>query len=356
MTQRHIAFAVPGDLTTLTGGYIYDRRLMTELRALGWTVDHIALPDGFPNPSAQQMAEALGMLQDVPSDCPVIIDGLAFGALDTGGVAQIKAPIIALVHHPLAKESGLSTAQARALWDMERQNLSHAAHILVPSPHTGDILTSEYDVAADKITIAKPGIDQATGPSTPVDPPLILSVGIQLPRKGHDVLLKALAEIKDLDWKAVIVGAPLDAGFAQELQDLRTTLDLTDRVELAGQVSQEALKDIYQTAGLFALATRYEGYGIVFDEALVHGLPIVSCHAGAVSDTVPAGAGHLVAPDDPQAFGAALRLLLSDEERRQVCAAASKKAGAALLGWDQTARVVAKAIQQKTNCAEQIAQ
>jgi len=73
MTKPHIAFAVPGEITTLTGGYIYDRRVMHELRDLGWTVDHIALPAGFPNPSPQQMRAALDLLQAIPADRPVII-------------------------------------------------------------------------------------------------------------------------------------------------------------------------------------------------------------------------------------------------------------------------------------------
>jgi len=116
MTKPHIAFAVPGKITTLTGGYIYDRRVMHELRDLGWTVDHIALPAGFPDPSPQQMRTALDLLQAIPADRPVIIDGLAYGALDPTGVAKIKAPIVALVHHPLARQS------AGRIWRRSHQN------------------------------------------------------------------------------------------------------------------------------------------------------------------------------------------------------------------------------------------
>jgi Arc/MetJ family transcription regulator len=97
-----------------------------------------------------------------------------------------------------------------------------------------------------------------------VSPPLILSVGIQHPRKGHDVLLKALARLTDLDWTAVIVGKPYDPEHAAELARLHSELGLGRRVRLAGYVPDAELAELYAAASIFALATRYEGYGLVF--------------------------------------------------------------------------------------------
>ncbi len=344
MMGHQAALAVPGDLSTLTGGYIYDRRLLHELRKLGLEVTHIELPASFPDPSAVDMAESISRLQAVKQNCPVIIDGLAFGALDTIGVKTLRAPIVALIHHPLAKESGLSLERQRILFETERSNLQFASHVIVPSPHTAKILISEYDVPENKITIARPGTDRPVKNTTIIDPPLILSVGIQLRRKGHDVLLEALARIVDLDWQAVIVGAPLDKRYAQDLRSLCTSLHLDQRVNIAGQVNKEALSKLYRSAGLFALATRFEGYGIVFDEALVHGIPIVSCQTGAVPDTVPSSAACLVPPEQPEAFAMALRKILSDPQLRAKLATASLEAGRMLPGWVDTAQIAAAAL------------
>lgn len=350
MTSRQTALAVPGDLSTLTGGYIYDRRLLHELRSLGHDVLHIELPSSFPNPTPVDMAESFRLLQAVKHDCPIIIDGLAFGALDTSGVKKLPMPLIALIHHPLAKESGLSHERQRVLYETERSNLENAAHVIVPSPHTAEILIAEYAVAKAKITIARPGTDRPEQPLRRINPPLILSVGIQLPRKGHDILLKALAMIVDLDWQAIIVGSALDKKYAQDLLSLRASLELEKRVTFAGQIDSTALSQLYRSAGLFALATRFEGYGIVFDEALVHGLPIVSCQTGAVPDTVPSSAGLLVPAGQPGAFADALRKLLSDSNVQTKLAKAALDAGHGLPGWVDTAQITSTALSAIKSC------
>jgi glycosyltransferase involved in cell wall biosynthesis len=111
-------------------------------------------------------------------------------------------------------------------------------------------------------------------------------------------------------------------------------------------VTAEQLSDLYRAAGLFALATRYEGYGIVFDEALAHGLPIVSCRTGAVPETVPPEAGLLVPNEDPPAFAAALRRVLGEPGTRARLAAAARAAGAGLPPWSQVAETAAGVLRQ----------
>lgn len=333
------AFAVPGSLETMTGGYFYDRRLVESLRLSGHDIRVITLPEGFPDPGPEAMAVALSQLRVLPADQPVIVDGLAFGAMPTKEVAQIAAPIIALVHHPLALETGLDAALAARLRGREQANLRLARQLIVPSPHTKAVLVSEYGVPEGKVTVLLPGIDRVPpGVTAQAMPPLILSVGILHPRKGHDVLIAALGRVRDLDWQAVIVGNPWDTAHVADLQRLIAQSDLAGRIRLAGAVDTVARDRFYAEATVFALATRYEGYGIVFNEALVHGLPIVTCRTGAVPDTVPAAAGLLVGVEDPHAFALALRQILEDPHLRARMAAAALSAGAALPGWDDVAR------------------
>ncbi|MBC7181493.1 MAG: glycosyltransferase family 4 protein, partial [Roseovarius sp.] len=309
-----MAFAVPGDLETTTGGYLYDRRLAEALRARGLGVRHLRLGDSFPHPDARDMADALAQLGALPCDCPALVDGLAYGALDPEGVARLSAPMVALVHHPLALEPGLSAAQAQAMAARERANLAQARHIVVTSGHIGGLLRETYGVAPERISVARPGFVAPNLRPVPEVPPLILSVGLLARRKGHDVLLRALARITDLAWRAVIVGRLHEPETVAALHALRADLGLGDWVEIAGEISQPALEALYGRATVFALATRYEGYGIVFDEAMGHGLPIISTQAGAVPETVAPGAGILVPPEDDAAFGAALRRMLSEPQ------------------------------------------
>jgi glycosyltransferase involved in cell wall biosynthesis len=346
MTLRPAAFAIPGDINTLTGGYIYERHLLAGLRAQGRDVAHIELGSSFPNPTQGDMEDAEMRLTAVDPDRPVILDGLVFGSIDTGLLNRMAAPIVAMIHHPLAHESGLDAAWRDHLYRTERDNLSHAAHVLVPSPHTAALLSSDYGVSSDRITIARPGTVQPNVQTAPTDPPLILSVGIQHPRKGHDILLRALALLADRDWQAVIVGGRYDTAHAAELEQLHAQLGLAGRVRFAGRVDEGALAWLYGQAAIFALATRYEGYGIVFDEAMAHGLPIVSCQTGAVPDTVAEGAGMLVEPENPEAFADALGELLVDRGLRAQMATAAGRAGAALLGWGHAAQVAGVVLDQ----------
>lgn len=342
--MRRAAFAIPGDINQKTGGYIYEKSLLLALREQGRAVAHVELPGTFPDPSEAEMAETVQTLADLPADEPLILDGLVYGSIDTGGLARVEAPLVAMIHHPLGLETGLPPARARELLQREAANLTLAAHVVVTSPHTKRLLVAELGVDEGAISIALPGFAPPDPRRAPLDPPLILAVGLIAARKGHDVLIDALARITDLPWQAQIVGGIHDAGVMAALTAQLDRLGLGPRLRFRGKMEEGDLATLYTQATVFALATRYEGYGMVLSEAQLFGLPIVTCATGAVPETVPQGAGILVPVDDAAAFGDALRRLLTDAPARAAMAGVSTAAGHALPRWSDTAAVMGRVL------------
>jgi glycosyltransferase involved in cell wall biosynthesis len=342
MERMAAAFAIPGDIATWTGGYVYERRLLESLPEVGQPMEFVPLLPSWPYPTAMAAADAAARLMALPAERALILDGLVFGSIDTALLARLRCPVVAMLHHPLGLEAGLPADVANALIERERANLALTAHVVVTSEHTREIYIADFGVPADRITVALPGFDRPApaAPQPPAAPPLILSVGIICARKGHDVLLQALARIKDLDWQAAIVGLTHDETVRQALLALRADLGLEGRVRFTGVIPAAELQGLWQSATLFALATRYEGYGLALSEAQMHGLPVVSCRVGAVPQTVPEGTGLLTPPDDPVAFADALRAVLGDAQMRARLTAASSAYGAALPRWTDTAAIM----------------
>jgi glycosyltransferase involved in cell wall biosynthesis len=345
---RRVAFAVPGDLATPTGGYAYDRRMIAELQRLGWQVDVVGLGDGFPTPTAAQRSFAETALATVPGRHPVLIDGLALGVLpEAAHAVRAQRPLIALVHHPLALETGVSADEAEMLRASERAALAAASAVIVTSAPTARLLTADYGVSQDRITIARPGTDRAPIARRGADGPVrLVSVGAVVPRKGFDVLIAALATLADLPWRLTIAGdrtrdpvaaARLDADIARH--------NFGKRVELLGALPQERMPALYAGGDVFVLASRFEGYGMAYAEAIAHGLPVIGTTGGATPQTVAPGAGILVPPDDVTALAGALRRIVADRGERERFAKGARAAAAALPTWEDSAKLLAGAIE-----------
>lgn len=341
MTQA--VFAIPGDKDRRTGGFIYEARVLDELNALGCMTAHLQLPGSFPDPTPEDMAQTLAALCAVPPEQPIILDGLVFGAIDPKGLSQVRAPVIAMIHHPLGLETGLPKTRAAFLLQNEAAALRHVGHVIVPSPETARVLCRDFGADPNRITVAPPGFDRAEVNPHPIDPPLILSVGLLAPRKGHDTLIEALAQLTALPWTLEIAGKEHDPDYAATLHRQVEAQGLTGRITFAGELSEEALRARFNAASLFALATRYEGYGMVLSEAMLYGLPVISCSVGAVPDTV-GDAAILVPPDDPVRLAQALHQVLSQSEEGRRLARLSKEKAAALPHWHETAAIFSEVI------------
>jgi glycosyltransferase involved in cell wall biosynthesis len=329
LVVKAAAFAVPGDLATPTGGYAYDRRIVAELEELGWQIDVIDLGDGFPRPSAQAVDAARALLTRVPKGRPIVIDGLAFGVIpELAADLSHTHPLIALIHHPLALESGISASEADHFRRRERGALACTYNVVVTSPSTARLLTADFGVSSEFITVVLPGTERRSPARGSSDGRVsLLSVGSVVPRKGYDVLVTALGGLKDLPWRLTIAGdRGRDPAAAFWLDTTIRRLGLGAQVDLLGAVADEQLTALYDAADLFVLASRFEGYGMAFAEAVAHGLPVIGTMAGAIPETVPADAGILVPPDDVEALAGALRHLIENPHERGRLAAGARAA------------------------------
>jgi len=324
---------------------------MSELRRLGWEVDVVGLGDGFPTPTAAEKANAEALLQAADGAHPIVIDGLAFGALpEVAASLHRSRPVVALIHHPLALETGLATAQSDQLALSERAALASTQCVVATSRWTADLLIEHFGVPRERIVVVSPGTDQAPPSASSGDGPLrLISVGAIVPRKGFDALVEALVPLTRLRWHLVIVGdRQRDTAAAARLDSLIARHGLERRIDCLGTVSADRLAQLYGGADVFVLASRFEGYGMAFAEALAHGLPIVGTTGGATPQIVPAAAGRLVAPGDVPALSDALRELIEDKDRRRALGAAARLAAMSLPAWSAAGKTFSDLLSRLT--------
>jgi len=339
-----IVFAIPGDLSLPTGGYAYDRRVLAEWDETGVPSRHLALPGGFPEPGEAELAAAANALLMQPYDNVLLVDGLAYGAFPESLAAGLAGRVVALVHHPLGLETGLTHDQAEAFIRRETAALRHAAAVIVTSAATKRLLAGDFGVPAEAITIAEPGVDPAgRAAGSDSDATALLAVGSLVPRKGYDVLIAALEGLAERPWTLSIVGSPERApATAAALRAQVDAAGLNGRIDFAGVLTQDELEAAYGKADLFVMPSLFEGYGMVLTEALARGLPILTTTGGAAAETVPDAASVKVPPGDVQALRAGLARLLGDEAARRALAEAAWNAAEALPRWRRTATIIAE--------------
>ena len=343
--MTRLLFAIPGDLSSLTGGYGYDRRVMEALPDCGVDVVHCALPGSFPDPSEADVAEAVHKINDAlqPGDV-VLADGLAFGVLPENAIRAIATPIIALCHHPLGLETGLMPARSSALLKMEATALALASHVIVTSQHTGNLLMQDFAVPASRISVAVPGTDPATRAAGSGGAPNLLAIGSIIPRKAFHILVEALAGLTNLDWRLRLAGSSNHSPeTAAALNQQIKMQGLCERIEHLGELRALALDQAYSASDIFVSSSLYEGDGMALCEAMARGLPIITMTGGAAADTVPDEAALKVPPGDVAALHEALRRLITDANLRARLSDASWLAGQHLPRWHETAMVIAKA-------------
>ncbi|MET0169648.1 MAG: glycosyltransferase family 4 protein, partial [Aliihoeflea sp.] len=301
-------------------------------------------PGNYPNTDAKTLAAADSAFAAIADGALTLVDGLAYARLPQ--IMQRESGrlhLAALVHHPLADEGNLPEATARAFETDEAAALEHAQAVICTSETTGRRLTPHYAVSENKLHVAPPGTLRKSQLTHEHQTNALLCVASIVQRKGHDVLIEALAQVRDLDWSARFVGPSRDDAWRARLDQQIASHGLADRIVFTGPLAE--LDTEYAQAGIFVLATRHEGYGMAYAEALAAGLPIVGCAVGAVPEVVPPDAGALVPADDPAAFAAALRALLTNSDIYDAAAAGAQAAAETLPRWDESVAIIARALE-----------
>jgi glycosyltransferase involved in cell wall biosynthesis len=331
-----------------TGGNIYDRRVCAGLAEAGWEVVVATVAAAWPVPDSGARADLASILSAIPDGEITLIDGL----IASPTAAQLlkhagRIPMTVLLHMPLA--TAPDTRDDASMRRSELAVLRAATGVVVTSEWTRQQVLTRYEIPADRVHVARPGVDLVAAPARPVRGHLIC-VGTLGRHKGQDLLVEALAELGDLDWHCMLAG-PLDRdpAFVDHVQTRIARLGYDDRVRLTGVLTGAALSHAYLTADLLVAPSRSETYGMAVTEALAHGLPVIAAAVGGLPEALGSAAdgtrpGQLIPPGDPAALAAAIRDWLGDERLRHRLRAATAKRRSSLHGWEHTTQEIANAL------------
>ena len=327
-----VAVVTVGDPQRLTGGYLYNRRLLEGLRERGVGAEQVVASGASPE---EQAGAANGFCDafDPAAYDVVIVDTLSRIVcgphLDHWRSVR---PVVALVHE-------LPGVADPAIAERERPfegSALRSDRLVAVSEHGKEVLQGR-DVPEERIFVVPPGFDRLVRGQkferTANHAPNVLCVAQWIPRKGVLDLVRSW-KLEDRTGSVLhLVGeTDADAGYAR---DVRDAISREPSVVVHGPVDDEALADLYASADVFAVPSRYEGYGIVYAEALSFGLPVVACRVGPIPELV-GDAALLVPPEDPEALSEALARLLSDAGLREKMSGAARRRAAELPSWSDT--------------------
>ncbi|WP_432560396.1 glycosyltransferase family 4 protein [Granulicoccus sp. GXG6511] len=368
----------------ISGGRVVNTELRDALARAGWEIDERELAGAWPWPTAEQRAAVRTALTtpvgDPASTAPaspaplVLVDGLIGSAcpaeIEAASAAGVRVAV--LVHLPLPAETGLSPEQQESLAALERRALDAAAAVLTTSHWAAQDLRRRYGLPA--VRVLTPGARRqplADGS----EPPQLLLLGALTPVKNHATALAALGTLTDLPWRALVVGAGRVAGVRETLRPSA----LAERVTLTGELTGNALDDVWRGTDLLLVPSWTETFGLVVTEALARGIPaVVSRGTGAVealsghpaaasggtvgalgnSDPAPARpvgesgrselAGAVADPGDPSEWTATLRGWLTDTARRDRWRHRALRRRTELRTWADTADDLVRVMEELT--------
>lgn len=350
-----IGLLIYGEMETLSGGYLYNRKLVSYLRSQGEQVEIISLPprsnwrhlgDNFSKRCLQLIAAAnIDILVEDAMVHPSVV------LLNRRISRQINIPVVTLVH--LLTSFDHHTCYSAWLFRaIERRYLQSVSGIIANSQTT---LVQIRELLNDRLPphcLAVPAGDNFPEVSIDIDvisqralapgPLQILVVGNVIRRKGLHVLIQALRQLSAEDFQVTVAGRlDMEPDYVKQIQTLIESSRLQERVILKGPVQGQALADLYRQHHLMALPSAYESYGIVYVEAQQFGLPVIGTTAGAAKEIINHGDnGYLIPPEDQHALAELLQTLHRD---RPLLLQLSRNALAAFArqpNWNQSCEII----------------
>lgn len=314
-----IGLIIYGSLDTLSGGYLYDRKLVEYLRQQGDTVEIFSLP--WRNYAAHLMDNFTFHLP--PGLDLLIQDELNHPSLMGANQGQHPYPVISLVHH-------LRCSEQRPAWQnafyraVEKRYLGAVDGFIFNSQTTKNVVNSLIETRKSSIVAYPPtdrfgeGLSEREVVERAQSGPLrILFLGNVIPRKGLHTLLEALANLEPSAFQLDVIGSlTTDPAYARAMRQRTADNSLSSVVTFHGPLDNVPLVEKLTQAHVLAVPSSYEGFGIVYLEGMAFGLPVIGTTAGAAGEIIREGeTGFLVAPDDAPTLAARLEHLATDRAR-----------------------------------------
>ncbi|MBI4557221.1 MAG: glycosyltransferase family 4 protein [Candidatus Hydrogenedentes bacterium] len=244
-------------------------------------------------------------------------------------------------------------------WPFEYANrwlTRRADAVHVVSQRAREIVTKTFGTPAERIAIIPLGSDSAEqGVHREKDQPItILCVGRLCEKKGQMELLHCFQRVVArvaVPCRLVLVGDADAGGDRAALERVIAEYQLREKVIITGHIPQEELEAWYAQSDVFALLTRDESFGLVFTEAMSHGLPVIAYAVGGVPEVLKNGA-ILLRPGDTDAVEGALQRLIQDEAKRAELSREARAFAQQQYSWDRTAdqlmQVYVRTVRKKT--------
>jgi len=323
-----VGLVIYGTLDTISGGYLYDRKLVEYLQHAGDTVEIISLPwrhyaaHLFDNFSADLCRRLRQARVDVLVQDELNHPSLFFLNRRLHNVTGF--PIFSMVHHLRSSEAHPAGLKIFYRW-IERQYLASVDGFIFNSRTTRDAVSQLLGHTPPNHVIAypagnrfEPHIDATTIIARAREPGAlrIVFVGNLIPRKGLHTLLDALARLPANMWRLEVVGNPkVDIKYTTKIRT-QIHAQRLQNVRLAGVLDDHTLAHTLAQSHLLVVPSTYEGYGIVYLEAMSFGLPAIATIAGAAYEIIADGVnGFLVAPNDAAMLAARIEQLAHDREQ-----------------------------------------